>query len=800
MAIADDFSIAVNGDIRYEGSGTNYTALEFHRYIGALSDDAEATGDDLHDITSTTASVRSTDQIFDLNSPYNIDDTVAEHLYDGSYGQDGGNDVYSALRVVGVVESGTEVLVVQDGKVLASYWGTGINPDAPNLIISKMMIKTRSGGADIDGKRIRVLARELGDQFKEFPVTLGLGIAVAAISTGEDLNNPSSDSTIDAFTDIAKVEGYQQIDIDGDTTDEDYYHSFDRGSYSKNQTYEWSKWLQQRSHAADTGADTGTDYTIDNATIVAQAQEFTARAQDEKLTEMRFRCKIDTGTPTGELHAELMLSDDVGAGGARPTGSILATSEPVLCSRLTSSYQEFIFRFNDNVTLTAGEKYFAIIRHPDGSASHYAAVDGNAVGVNDGNRATENPASTWTAFSAADLWFEVYSSPIIHGIAGEIFRGIDYEIDYTDEASGPFTEDEILYWGTQITYDGGGGPFTVGEYVTFTDFGTSDIINGGKVLADTGTIVTVALENITGNLSDNDVIDGLTSGETASIATTITDGDKAGGEGILLALDDNGSTGTFWIQLVHGAAPVEDLPIKGRSSSATSLADAGITSRTISPEYLGQSTGTDLIGAYGIGFDTDDVGDTDKFFDLTNTLRQPQNVVTITITGLVSGEDRVLVGPGSGSSTLEKGQWLLATALTGGGETAIVIKTGAEASPIAADTPQDGTGGNTRLRVELDSGIYRRQAYISYTGSTFTIASSDYSGGNSAAIDNDVFVAYIDVLADAGTESFSAVYTSGRDVFIRVRDGGATPIKTHEAEVTFPTTDQSYAAVRNTDT
>ena len=32
MAIADDFSVATSGDIRYTGSGTNYTVLEFHRY------------------------------------------------------------------------------------------------------------------------------------------------------------------------------------------------------------------------------------------------------------------------------------------------------------------------------------------------------------------------------------------------------------------------------------------------------------------------------------------------------------------------------------------------------------------------------------------------------------------------------------------------------------------------------------------------------------------------------------------------------------------------------------------------
>src|SRR3990172_6012300 len=205
MAIGDDFSVATNGNIRYTGSGSNYTVLELHRYLQGLADDAQAAGDDLVDITSSTPSDRSTDQIITLNSPYNIDDTAARHLYDGSITQSGGNDVYSGLRVVGTVVSGTEPMIVQDNKVLPPYWGTGINADAANLIIMRILVKSRSGGADIDGKRIRVLSRELGDQYKEFPVTLGLANSVAAISTGVDLNNASSDATIQGWTSITNT-------------------------------------------------------------------------------------------------------------------------------------------------------------------------------------------------------------------------------------------------------------------------------------------------------------------------------------------------------------------------------------------------------------------------------------------------------------------------------------------------------------------------------------------------------------------------------------------------------------------
>lgn len=805
MAIAADISVAANGDIRYTGSGSNYTVLELHRFLGDLADDAQASGDDLVDITSFTPSIRSTDQIIDLvdwsvdgGPTFNIDDTLARHLYNGSVTQRGGDDLYSGLRVLGTIESGTEIMIIQDNEVLPAYWGTGINPDAANNVIMQLLIKSRNDGADIDGKRIYTRAGELGDQYRSFSVTLGLANSVSAISTTADLNNESTDSTIAGWDgNITNAEGYVLIDIDNDTVDEEYYTKFDKGTRSLNDTYEFSKWVQQRAHIADNGTDVGSDFIVDNATILGQGQEFSARATTEKLVEMRFQIKIGAGTPTGNLVAELYDSDD--ASPAAPTGAVLATSEPVLGTLITSSYAEVIFRFNDNVTLTANQEYFAVIRHADGDASNYFHVRGLATtGSDDGNRAEDT--GSWTGVSLDDLWFDVYSSRIWFDMPGEMFRGPTHEIVYDTESGGPFTQNETLFWGTQITYDDLSDTFQVGEYVKFFAGGTGDPINGGKVLKDTGSVITVALEDLSQNLSDNDSFEGITSGATADIDVTITNDDKAGGEGVLLALDDNGVDGDFYIQLISGAAPVDGLPIEGRTSGATAAVDTTVTARPLQDVFIGQTTGTNLIGAYGVGFDTNDIGSSDKFFDLTNTQRVPPNNVTFTVTGLVSGEDRVLVGPRTGT-ILEQGQWLLSTALTGGGETSVVIKTGAEASPIATDTPANGQGANnSRLRVQMNSGIYRRQDYVSYTASTFTIPSTDYSGANQASIDNDVFIAYIDVLADATQESYTAVYSSDRNIFVRVRDGGGTPIKTFEGDAAvFGAVSSSIAAIRTSD-
>lgn len=547
MAIADDISVAVNGDIRYTGTTANYTVLEFHRFLQDLADDAVASGDDLVDITDSTPSDRSTDNIITLLGSYNIDDTLAQHLYDGSISQASGATLYSGLVVVGSVVSGTQLQIIQDNALLTNYWTTGLNTDAANNILLRIMVKTRDSGSDIDGKRVRVQARELGDTFAEFSVTLGLGNSTAAIFTSTDLNNATAAGTIATWTSIVNTEGFQLLDVDGDGSNEEYYSQWDVGSQSINDLYERTKWIQRR----------GTSETI-------------------------------------------------------------------------------------------------------------------------------------------------------HGINGELFRGITHQIPYDTEASGPFVEDELITW-------------------------------------------------------------------------------TGGGEGLLLALDDDGTTGNLYIQLTKGAAPVDNTSLTGGTSGATALVNGAPTARTVSPSFIGQSTGSAIIGAYGIGIQPADLTASDQLFDLANTLRVPPNNVTFTVNGLVSGEDRVLVGPESGGD-LEIDQFSLSTTLSGAAETSVVVGTA-----IPTDTPVTGT-----IRVQTDAGIYVRVPYTSYTGSTFTISSTDFSTDN-ATSGNNVFISYIDLLASGTTASFTSVFLASRSLFIRVRDGAGTPIKTFETTGTLGSAGGSTTVIRTSD-
>lgn len=555
MAIADDISVATNGNIRWTGGATTYTVLAFHRFLQDCADNASASGDDFLDITSDTPSERSTDNIISLLGNYNIDDALAEHLYDGSVSQDSGNVLYSGLVVVGAVYGTTTLQVVQNNALYdgdAPFWGTGLNADASQNILMRCLIKTRMGGADVDGKRIRIFAREFGATYAEFEVTMGLGNSVAAVFTNQDLNNTTAAGVVATWATITNVEGYQTIDLDNGAGARPYYSQWNRDVYTINQLYERTKWLTRR------------------------------------------------GT-----------------------------------------------------------------------------------------------AST------------------VYGMDGELFRGITHQWNYDNEAGGPFTQNEIVSWGAGLT----------------------------------------------------------------------------AGTGALLALLDAGATGTMWIQLLTGVAPTNDMQVSGVTSLATCDVDGAVTQRTLSTAaFLGTSTGSAIIGSFGLGAEAADLTENDKIFDLTNAQQIPPNYVTGTVASVVAAEDRVLVGPAD-AGVLDVDQLTLNTTLSGAGETAVVVTVA-----IPADTPTTGT-----IRIQLDTGVYRRVAYTSWTGSTFTIAATDFTGANQATAPRNVWIAYVDDLAVATSISFTTKYSADRSVYIRVRDGGASPIKTFETTATLGSGGFTVSAIRTSD-
>jgi hypothetical protein len=778
MAIAADFSVALNGDIRYTGSGTNYTVIELHRYLGDLMDNALASGDDLLDITNATASERATDNLITLNSPYNVDDIAAQHLYDGTVIQKNGDERYDGCVVI--APAGTYVNILQNGKIVSpNFWTTGLNADAPNGISHKFILKVRTAAADIDGRRFIGMNRELGFAYSEFKVNgSSPGNNVLALNAGTDLNNATVEATIKGWTTITNTTaGYKLLDVDNNTVMEPYYSEWNRATFTINQFYERMKWASRRGTTeAFNSADTGTSYIVGNATLLGQAQAFANGVNAQYLTRAFFRLKkvlLPTGTAVAKLYA---ISGTFGTS-AVPNGAALATSKTIDVSKLTTAYQTVEFGFDTQYLMAASTNYAITVEYTGGDASNYIHVDGAAAGTHAGNAAALT--GVWAAAAAADLNFTVHASPSLYGLSGEVLRGITHELTMTTPRSGSFAAFESVSW--------------------------------------------------------------------------------PGGTGQLLAVDSVAASTKMWIQLLTGVAPTTGQLITG-ASAATGTTTGAAVERSLSFPFCGQSTGSAIIGAYGFGVETADLSASDKITDLNNALHLPPNNVTFTTLGLGSGTDRILVtalgylfpystevnGPfvvdetltftspagtaklealvddgttgwmvvrmltGSvpqAASTIAGGtstatavvsglvkpyedvrQLVLATALTSGTETAVVTT-----APIPTDTPPTGV-----VRIQLTSGLYRNVAYTGYTGSTFTIGSTSFVG-DTAPIGRNVYIAYIDKVAAATSESFTGVYIADRSLFVRVRYGGGSPIKTFETTGTLGSAGGSATAIRTPD-
>ena len=391
MAISDDFSVAVNGDIRYTGAGTNYTVIAFHRWLGDLMDDAQAAGNDILDITDATASERSTDNIITLNSPYNIDDIASQHLYDGSIIQDSGNTIYDGILVFAA--AGTYLQVLQSGlPVYPNFWTTSLNPDAGAGISHRFMLKVRTGGTDIDGRRLIGQTREFGFTYSEFKTTTARGNNVLALTYASDLNNQTAAATVKGWTAISNTEGYRLLDVNNDTTDEPYYSEWNKATFTINQLFERSKWLSRRSTIEDSNAETGTNYVVDNGTITGQAQGFNNGVVAQYLTRVHLRLK-KVGSPTGNLVVKIYSV--TGAFQTATPNASLGTSVNFDTSKLTTSYLEYEIAFTTQYFMSASTPYFIVIEHADGTATDYVHVEGDATGTHGGNKAENNAG--WTA-------------------------------------------------------------------------------------------------------------------------------------------------------------------------------------------------------------------------------------------------------------------------------------------------------------------------------------------------------------------------------------------------------------------
>jgi hypothetical protein len=401
------------------------------------------------------------------------------------------------------------------------------------------------------------------------------------------------------------------------------------------------------------------------------------------------------------------------------------------------------------------------------------------------------------------------SASTIHGMNGELFRGITHNLAWdADAGTQPVTNDYVV-WGTNVVFTGGTGTFVVGEAVHED---TATPVWKGRVIGYTGVGATgsLILDIESGTVLTTQTFTGQTSSATGTVSGTPT-AVSGGGAYVCLAVDDDAGSGNLYIQLIKGNISIDNAILynaqtnMGTLSVANTLTQAGAAvSRTVSTPFVGISTGTNIIGAYGIGFGITDLDDGDSLTALDGNQYSRPNLVTNTVGGLTfAGDaDYVIVAPWdgvaydvNGDPAFDKDQLSLDVALTTDNITQVSVT-----EAIPADTPSSGY-----IRVTDNNGFERRLHYSSWTDATPDYFTIDTTDGNedflsvNASIGNDVYITYLDQPATAGSHNFQVTYSAPRNLVALVRNGGSAPIKQFIAEWSISTANQTLNAIRQTD-
>lgn len=233
-AFLSQFKIDASGDSTYVSGTDTFHVWWLHRALQKIAWDLAISGDDEINLSKPNPSTSEAlgtiitllDHTTNYGVRYNITDTVAQYLFGGSVEQQNASgqlERYSGLQVLGSVNSGTtELQILQDGALLSSHWSTGKNQTDANTLL-RILIKSYAAGAETDNSLVIVKASEWGDSYAIWETTLGLGEKVAAINTAADPQNTTVVGTVGAYTGLttalATLEGYDQIDVDGNGAD-----------------------------------------------------------------------------------------------------------------------------------------------------------------------------------------------------------------------------------------------------------------------------------------------------------------------------------------------------------------------------------------------------------------------------------------------------------------------------------------------------------------------------------------------------------------------------------------------------
>ena len=660
-----------------------------------------------------------------------------------------------------------------------------------------------SGGADTDNIEVDIIDLNPSNRSTDNIITLQ-GVFNVTATEIEHLYDGTliqgsgiTEERWDGIVNFGNSDAHIQVLQDGGVIADDFWNY---GKEAGTETGAGSATVMTDSTLGAT-VDEFVGYTILNITDGSRGIITSNTATTVTVAEL-YGGTLDTWTTSDVHHIAVPLNGDSGQGiSHRFMIKTRANGVDIDRRRLvgtTRRYGNTFAEFKINGT-SQGNNVFALSDSGDlNNTTSWATIDAlvditNTEGLRlidiSGDAVNEEYYSEWTrGANSINIFYEYLkmssadaTAETLQGESGELHRGVTHSVSYDTETGTPATATNDKHvWGTFVnTGVVTGGPFVVGEVVRESG---SDLWRGRVIGVDvTGTSLIVDIE--TGTVGNTEAIVGDTSSATAttSAAPTGEEIQNSSGEGKVLAFDDDGATGNFYLQVTKGVAPINNTRLYDATDHTDYYTcDAAATERAVSTPFVGLSTGSALIGAYGLGLESGDTAAADTYFDLSNTAINPPNNVTFTASGFISGDYVLCTEDNAGDINFT--QMTSDVTLSGAAVTTVGVVA------IPSDTPSTA-GSIGGIRIERDDGLYSLHRYtsLSLASDEFTIPSFDFSTNNATTPFN-VFVSYLDLTTASTSETFSYVYSSDRTHFLRVRDGGASPIKTAEATGTMGST------------
>jgi hypothetical protein len=189
------------------------------------------------------------------------------------------------------------------------YFSTrGLNPDGANGVAMQFMVKVKDTGTVTDNGALLFTTREWFRSYSEFRIpSTGRGVNVVPLTYVSDLNNTTAIAslTLTPFDGISNtISGWNEIDVNQDTTFEEYYSAWDRGSATINQFYERMKYITRR-------GETTTQYGIAGELLRGITHQVAVTGQG--VTDWAAYEEVSWGSGATVGTGQMLAVDDINA-------------------------------------------------------------------------------------------------------------------------------------------------------------------------------------------------------------------------------------------------------------------------------------------------------------------------------------------------------------------------------------------------------------------------------------------------------------------------------------------------------